>query len=261
MCARGWPDKIAWQFDPAGYTLTFAEIDARSDGLARWLRRRGIGAGDHVAVMLGNVPAFALLWFAIAKMGAVIVPINVNYRSADAGFVVSHSEAKLVLAGSEFCPLLASLPGHHHRELVEVRDDDADDLLGEGDAEAAEPVRSPVSAHHLVNIQYTSGTIGEPKGCMLDQGFWLALARQVVCDLVELDDGDVILQAQPFHYIDPQWNVVLAMMSGAELVLLDRFHPATFWDKVREHRVSFPTCVAELHRSLLTRSPILSALA
>ena len=255
--AERWPEKVAWRFGATGRTLTFAEVEARSDAFAGLLHEHGIREGDPVAVMLANVPAFALLWFAIAKVGAVIVPLNVNYRSADAGFVLAHSEARLVFAASEYCPLLDSLSDSAHRELIEVADDLGADLVNAPDTSLHDvgPLAPVATGHHLLNIQYTSGTTGQPKGCMLEQGFWLALARQVMCDLVELGETDVIMQAQPFHYIDPQWNVVLAMLCGAELVLLDRFHPATFWDDVRAYRVTFFYCIASMPTLMLKTPP------
>src|SRR5699024_2011662 len=66
-----------------------------------------------------------------------------------------------------------------------------------------------------------------------------------------VDADDIILTAQPFHYVDPQWNVVLSLASGATLVVLDRFHPDTFWQKVRRYRVSWFYCLGLMPTLLL----------
>jgi carnitine-CoA ligase len=63
-----------------------------------------------------------------------------------------------------------------------------------------------------------------------------------------------MLTAQPFHYIDPQWNVAAGLLSGAELVILDGFHPSSFWSKVREHRVTYFYCLGAMP-TLLLRMP------
>ncbi|WP_344925006.1 AMP-binding protein, partial [Streptosporangium carneum] len=90
----------------------------------------------------------------------------------------------------------------------------------------------------LVNLQYTSGTTGFPKGCMLTHGYWLRLA-ELAAGLVGARRGDVDLTAQPFSYMDPQWNTVLCLQVGIPLVILPRFSASTFWRSVREEGATF----------------------
>jgi crotonobetaine/carnitine-CoA ligase len=104
-----------------------------------------------------------------------------------------------------------------------------------------------VFPENLVSIQYTSGTTGHPKGCMLSHSFWAHKVRKhVEQPTPPIQEDDVLLTAQPFYYIDPQWNMLVALASGAPLVVLDRFHPSTFWDKVREYDVTFFFCVGAM---------------
>ena len=106
----------------------------------------------------------------------------------------------------------------------------------------------------VVNVQYTSGTTGRPKGCLLDHTYWTTLGGSMLTEHPHLGPDDVLLTAQPFHYVDPQWNVVAALMAGAHLVVLDGFHPSTFWAKVREHAVTYFYCLASMP-VLLLRMP------
>src|SRR5699024_1495490 len=103
----------------------------------------------------------------------------------------------------------------------------------------------------IVNIQYTSGTTGTPKGCTLSHRYWTTLASSLTREHPTVTAEDTILTAQPFHYIDPQWNVALGLMSGATLVILDRFHPDSFWQKVRQYRVSWFYCLGLMPTLLL----------
>src|SRR5262249_14437999 len=92
--------------------------------------------------------------------------------------------------------------------------------------EASGDKRTPcVSAtpDDLANTQFTSGTSGLPKGCMLSHHYWLELARAARDHVIELAEGDAMLTAQAFSYLDPQWALVLTLMSGARLVVLERF--------------------------------------
>lgn len=242
--ATTWPDRVAWTFvGPDGTVVehTFGEVAARTAALAGVLAGQGVRAGDRVAVLLRNVAAFPLTWLALARIGAAMVPINVNYRSHDAGHLVRDSGARLLVTAREFAGLAAELGV-------------ATLFVEELPAAGAAPELDAAGPDDLVNIQYTSGTTGLPKGCLLPNRYWTALAAGMVDGFPALGTDDVMLTAQPFHYIDPQWNVVAALLAGARLVVLDRFHPATFWERVREHRVTYFYCLG-LMPTLLLRMP------
>ncbi|OKJ97634.1 ATP-dependent acyl-CoA ligase [Amycolatopsis sp. CB00013] len=242
-----WPDKTAWIFDATGESFTFADVDARSTEYARALLDLGVTPGDRVAVMLRNQPEFPLLWLALAKIGGVLVPVNTGYREFDGAHVLRHSGARFAVVAEEFLELLGKIapetslervltPG----ELAAPRDGAWMTFWSEGE--------------RPVNIQYTSGTTGAPKGCVLPNRYWTTLAISLATDHPSVGADDVILTAQPFHYIDPQWNVALGLAGGATLVVLDRFHPSTFWEKIREHGVTWFYCLG-LMPTLLLRQP------
>ncbi|WIX85923.1 ATP-dependent acyl-CoA ligase [Amycolatopsis sp. DG1A-15b] len=237
-----WPERTAWVFDDLDRTFTFAEVDRESTRIAAALAERGIGPGDRVAVMLRNQPEFPLIWLALAKIGAQLVPVNTNYQEFDGAHVLRHSGAKLAVAAPEFTELLGRIG------LTEVITPD------ELRTDAEPPEFTPVP-ELPVNIQYTSGTTGAPKGCVLPNRYWTTLAISLATDFPAVGADDVILTAQPFHYIDPQWNVALGLAGGATLVVLDRFHPSTFWAKVREHGVTWFYCLGLMPTLLLRQEP------
>ena len=107
--ARRWPDRVAWTFDP-GERFTFADVDRLTAGYARVLRERGVRAGDRVAVLLANEPAFPLTWLALSRLGAAMVPVNTRYQTEDAGHVLRTCDASALVAGARFEPLLRRLP-------------------------------------------------------------------------------------------------------------------------------------------------------
>jgi len=244
--AQRWPDKDAWIFDETGAPFTFADVERESTKLALALLELGLEPGERVAVMLRNQPEFPLLWLALAKMSAVLVPVNINYRELDGAHVLRHSGARFAVAAPEFAELVTSIMPQTKLERVLT----PDQLLAESSAAA----RFEVAGESVSNIQYTSGTTGPPKGCLLPHRYWLTLARGMVTEPPAIGSDDVILTAQPFHYIDPQWNVALGLASGATLVVLDRFHPATFWAKIRQYQVTWFYCLG-LMPTLLLRQP------
>ncbi|EID54984.1 ATP-dependent acyl-CoA ligase [Saccharomonospora xinjiangensis] len=243
--ATAWPDKDALVFDATGERLTFADVADRVETLAGSLHALGVRRSDRVAVMLDNRPEFPLLWLALARLGAVLVPVNTNYRELDGEHVLAHSGARFAVAGEQFAELLRTIAPKTSVERV---------LTPAELPEGSEPPPYEPAPELPTNIQYTSGTTGAPKGCVLPHSYWTTLAGGLVSHFPNIGADDMILTAQPFHYIDPQWNVALGLASGATLVVLDRFHPSTFWEKVREYGVTWFYCLG-LMPTLLLRMP------
>ena len=255
--ALRWPDRAALVFDETGESLAFAELTARVERVAAALSGIGIGPGDHVGVMLPNRVEWPLAWLGLATIGAVMVPINTGYRTADAGFILRHAGIRAVVTMSPFVPLLLEVQADIGADLrVLCVDGDAtgdaldfQTLIDTHAGDAPPPVE--IDSHTLVNVQYTSGTTGEPKGCMLSNSWFMRFAWRVMVLHDGLDHADTILTSQPFYYVDPQWNLAVTLLSGAKLVVLDRFHPSTFWEKVRAHRVTWFYCLGVMPKLML----------
>jgi crotonobetaine/carnitine-CoA ligase len=109
-------------------------------------------------------------------------------------------------------------------------------------------------AGSLANIQYTSGTTGFPKGCLLTHRFWQWMGAGSV-DAMRIVETDTVITSQPHSYIDPQWNVVAALRTGAHLVLLDAFHPSTFMRDVARFGVTIFYCIGAMPTLLLKQPP------
>ena len=259
--AARWPDRSALVFDETAETLTFSELAARVDRFAAALAATGIGPGDRVGIMLPNRVEWPLAWLGLVSLGAVMVPINTGYRTADAGFVLEHAGVRAVIATGAVAALLRDVRAATGATFgILCIDGDADgnavDLASLVEAHANDaPPTVAVDSHTLVNVQYTSGTTGEPKGCMLSHSWFMRFAWRVTVLHDGLEDTDTILTSQPFYYVDPQWNLAVALLSGATLVVLDRFHPSTFWHKVRAHRVTWFYCLGVMPKLMLNTPP------
>lgn len=241
--------------------LTVADVECRANQVAAFLRRAGVAPGDRVGVMLPNGLEFPVCWLAIATVGAIMVPINVQYRAHDLAYTLHDSGASVLLADPAFeqearaamprCPALRQLhlfpPG-----TVTSR--------SAGPVAAAihdAPVRCelhPSAPGDLLNLQYTSGTTGSPKGCMLSHAYWARLAVQSA-RYAQLGPDDVALTAQPFYYMDPQWNLAMALLVGCRLEILPRFSASTFWSSVRDTGASFVYLLGTMPVLLLKQPP------
>ena len=175
---------------PSGRRWTYAQFDADTDTLARGLIAQGIEAGDRVGIWSPNCPEWVLLQYATAKAGVVLVNINPAYRGHEVGYVLRQSGVRLLVSAESF-------KTSNYRAMIEEVSGDAGTLervvyLGspEWDALLAAGVTSgdadPLAAREAelvfddpINIQYTSGTTGFPKGAtlshhnILNNGFFI----------------------------------------------------------------------------------------
>lgn len=232
-------------FFERGESLTFAEARAQVDRLAGALHRIGVVNGSHVAVMLPNLPAFPLTWLALARLGAVMVPVNNRYTARELAYVLEDSEADYLLIHADHFAVLDALDPRPVRITDEriitvgARREGSPhhwpDLLASGAADFTVP--HPVAADDLLNIQYTSGTTGLPKGCRQTHRYWvlagLASAAQVDFTVSR------ILCAQSFYYLDPLIYLVMALVEGAAVYVANGMRAGRFMAWVREHAIDF----------------------
>ena len=239
------PDHVALDFFETPERLTYRALHQRVGHLAAALAEQGVGKGTHVAVMLPNTSEFPVTWLALATLGAVMVPVNNAYTPREIAYVVGDAEASLMVIDESCLPAFeamedrpARLPAQRVVVLGTPRPGQLSwrDLCARG-AALPPPPPCPATQDDLLNIQYTSGTTGFPKGCMLTHRYWLTIglvnARR---------DGRVyerILAATPFFYMDPQWLMTMAFYQRATLFVARRQSASRFMDWVRTHRINF----------------------
>ncbi|GAB2738755.1 hypothetical protein GCM10027174_10080 [Salinifilum aidingensis] len=248
-CATRFPDKEFLRFGDTSWT--FAEIDRWTSRLAhRLIEVDGVRAGDRVAIMLPNVVHWPVAWLAALKAGAVAVPINSSYKSADLAFVLEDSGTRVVFTDSERAPLIndsVAERGLSGVRVVDVAEDGSDPFPATAPAVTVEPGT-------LANLQYTSGTTGFPKACMLTHDYWVRLGWACAA-VTGLGTDDVLLTAQPFSYMDPQWNTALALTVATPLVVLPRFSASGFFADVRRHRATFIYVLGSMPTLLFKQPP------
>lgn len=173
-------DRDALIDQPSGRRWTYAEFARDVDALAVGLLRRGIVKGDRVGIWAPNHPEWTLIQYATAKLGAVLVNINPAYRTQELRYVLDQAGVRLLVSAprfksSDYPAMIEQVrPGCRDLEsVVLLGDDEWHRLIAEGAAAAAadqsllSDTQSSLSSDDPINIQYTSGTTGFPKGVTL----------------------------------------------------------------------------------------------
>src|SRR5699024_9082257 len=196
--SNNWGDKTAIIYDETHEQYSFHDVKIMSEKYAAILSKLGINKNDKVAIMLPNIPSFTFSWLATGIIGAVTVPLNYRYQKFDASYVIEHSESKLIITSYDRVPMLHNIRESNNLSFmiitVDEKDDQADGFLPEL-IEETENIFVPnysVFNEDIMNIQYTSGTTGKPKGCMLSQYYWMNIAEKIANpSLIGINESDI----------------------------------------------------------------------
>ena len=237
-----------------GRRWSYAEFDAEVDRVARGLIGIGVEHGEHVALWMVNRPEWLFLMYATAKVGAVLVPLNTRYRTADVAYTVKQSDSATWISMARSGPvdylamLRENLPeiGDQPtrsltcaqfpklRRVVLLGDAPEPGMLDWSDlAEAAEAVSQDqldaravaVDADDVLLIGYTSGTTGHPKGVMHSHVIIRNVTDRINRFGVSFEDA-VINNLPMFHLYGYSESAMLAILSGARQILMESFDAA-----------------------------------
>ena len=258
------PDKVALTAvsSATGQTqrLTYAALADAAERLALGLMRRGVGRGDVVACQLPNGWQFAVTYLACARIGAVLNPLMHIFRERELSFMLRHGEAKVFVVPRQFRgfdhaamarALQPDLPDLQHVIVVDSKnnsdglgEDSFDAVLMAGEPAASSDERATMLAARahpddIMQLMYTSGTTGEPKGVMhsANTTFSNILAY---AERMRLGRDDVILMGSPLaHQTGFMYGLMMPVILGASAVMLDIWDPANAVRLIREQGVTF----------------------
>ena len=247
--------------DPSGPRWTYGELDAQVDRLARGLIEAGVAKGDKVGLWMPNIPEWVAAYFAIARIGAVVVPMNTRYKPHEVQYILENSEATALFAvdsfaGIEYIPMIESirpsLPNLKNVVIVAKPSGESavsvagmhafpdivalgDQTLEDGSLERREAACEPLDN---VFILYTSGTTGNPKGAMLSHNNIAKNAEQITA-VLHADEKDVFFLAVPFfHCFGCVMGIAGAITWGASIVPQQIFRAKEALELIEKHHVS-----------------------
>ncbi len=248
------PNGWAVRYTDRNYFRTWKELNDEADLIARGMMSLGVKKGDHVAIWATNTPEWILTLFAAAKIGAVLVTVNTNFKIFELEYLLRQSDTKLlVMIGgfknndyvatvNELLPELKTTSGEIESEHLPflkrvvfagketpegmLNFEDLKILGGDFPVEIYEENKKTLNTHDVVNMQYTSGTTGFPKGVMLTH-YNILNNGKTIGDGMKFTKNDKLCITVPFFHC---FGLVLAMMAcithGTTMVPVERYSPA-----------------------------------
>jgi crotonobetaine/carnitine-CoA ligase len=235
----------------AGRWLTMGDLDRLSRALAGWLGSRGVGPGDHVALMLRNSELSLALLFAIARAGAIWVPLNVAARGDNLAYILGHSRPRLLVVEDD---LLATVLrcGSESGTIPRATATEARAAMATHEAADADALSADADAPYA--IMYTSGTTGRPKGVIVSHRM-LRIAAEAARITSGAEDGDVMVMWEPLFHIGGAQMIVLPLIRHTTLVMIERFRASRFWHEAKEHGATHIHFLGGILQILLKQPP------
>ena len=240
--AKRFGDKTALIIEDKSFS--YKEIDAMACRVANGLKASGVRPGDRVTLYSANCWEWAVSYHAIAKIGAVINPINVMLTSDEVKYVVEDSGTTAVLGSADKAESLLDLKGNNELKEVVL----FGDTVPTGATSFEEWLKSGTDtfevAHRnredLAAICYTSGTTGHPKGAMHSHHNILANAQGTAMMHVRTE-SDVMVNSLPLPHVYGSVVFNSGFMYGAKLVIVPRFEEEAVMSAIQQHRLLFWT--------------------
>lgn len=221
---------------------TYQQLKNDADLFAAALKKLGIRKADHIAVSLPNWYETVVIYFAAAKVGAVVIPFNPKYKSHEVDYILKNSSPKLLIATEEFERNFGFKEAlymvqkavtvrfqhenlHSYEELVSLKE------------HVTERATIDVS-HELFCLLYTSGTTGTPKGVMVTHRSVVQSAQTIGRGLLCTQDDVFVISAPLFHIFGMAINMLCAAAVGARMILQERFHPRETLELIEKEKVT-----------------------
>lgn len=249
---RTYPDRVSLIYKDT--TVSYSELERAVNAFGNRLRALGVKKGDRVAIMLPNIPEFIVSYFAILKLGAVAVTINIQSTSHELRYLLDNCEAKACItvpaSAKRFTEIREGLPRFKH--LI-TTDKTPGTLSIDGSLETEPPeLDTPeITGNDPAVMIYTSGLTGRPLGAVLTHGnlSTQSILLEQVLNGTSDDRGLALIPL--FHSFGAVANMLIILKAGASLVMIDRFNLEALFRAIEEERVTYIAAVPRVFLGML----------
>ncbi len=247
--------------------LSYGELSRTSARLATGLAAHGVKQHDHVAVMLPNCPEFLFVTLALARLGAVMVPVNTSYRGEVLSHVLDSSDVSLAIVDERYAAEVARVEGNiPELSSIVVRSRGAAGTLLKGFSNPVVPLgrmigaqgevpNATVSHGDLQAIMFTSGTTGLSKGAMVPHALALTDSLDFIRYMSYQANETTYCPLPLFHAAGLWDGFMAAMLAGASIAIVERFSASRFWEDVIRFDANVCMSVFSMIPILQNRSP------
>lgn len=267
--AEMYGDKTALIVESCEGTLTqlsYAALNQQINRTANLFAMLGIVKGDKVALHLDNCAEFIFCWFGLAKIGAIMVPINARLLSDESTWLLGNCQARMLVTSTAFYPMYRQIKNAGETMLERIclisaepfsPGDDEIDFICQKDSQPATLMYAPpLDPLDTAEILFTSGTTSRPKGVVITH-YNLRFAGYYSSWQCALREDDVYLTPMPAFHIDCQCTAAMAAFSvGATFVLLEKYSARAFWKQVCRHQATLTECIPMMIRTLMLQPSV-----
>lgn len=221
-----------------GKRITYGKLDRLVNRFGRALMDRGVKKGAKVALFLPNTEEFVIAYFAVQRIGAIVVPINVKLTAKELEFILEHSDAEALIAHE----LVFEAAGKMKAPSLRIKTGGETDgwlsfgrLLEEGDDT---PVACELKEDDESTLLYTSGTTGNPKGVLFSYRNILTVASMIAVEMEMKPESRVLLMMPLSHSAPLHLFLMAGVYVGATLVLTPTFTPDLLIDTVEKEKTT-----------------------
>ena len=252
--ALNFPDKTAVRFE--GQRVTYAELNVSCNRLAAGLHNMGLSAGDCCALMMPNSIHAMIAYNALAKLGAVIVPINFMYREHELKHIFTDSKPRAFIGATPYLEEISKVLSISDETPIRLAlggsDDGAFKDLQAAYAASTDFLTYPAEDSDTLNILYTSGTTGVPKGVMLTHGNLSSEARILAEMRAKLDPDAVVIGVLPLYHVYGITSVMnVSMYQSLTIELFTHFEPASVIRVVEKEKQTILFAVPTMYNRLI----------
>ena len=240
-----------------GKTWSWGDFDRAVLRAARMFTARGLKKGDRVAIMARNSDAHVLLLFALARIGAIMVPVNTEFGVTEAAYVLTHAGVSAILCSSDTLGVARAAAERIEPPpwfaLIDGAREGVDDFFALLDSAPDIALPASASADDTCLIVYTSGTTGFPKGAMHSQRNFVTGGEAFVAR-VHLQPEDRLLTVLPLFHINALfYSLAGTLAAGACIVVVPRFSASTFWQTAVDTRATVVNIIEAIGTILIAR--------
>jgi long-chain acyl-CoA synthetase len=238
---KRYPDKEGFIYNDQ--RLTYKQFNTTVNRIAAGLAIQGVKRGDHVALLLGVQLEFPLTFFALMKLGAIVVPLNTRFKGEELAYEINDSESKVLIVDEEYWPFIESVRGQLKtigKIFFNGSHAPTGSLPFSSLRENKEDLftRAELSESDDAAIMYTSGTTGKPKGAVLHQR-GLVLTPMLVSDFIQFEPEDKMICCIPlFHITGLSCLMLPPIFGGVACVYMRQFKTKDFLEIMAKERVT-----------------------